>query len=63
VDRVADENTGRRLKIEKAVTEPSGGAAWFERHGRMCRDHQEQALLIHNRTKFRMLDNLNGDTS
>jgi len=62
VDRVADNSTGTRVKIEKAVTEVGGGAAWFERHGR-CRDHQQQALLTFSRTKFRMLDNLKGDTS
>jgi len=27
MDRVADENTGRRVKIEKAVTVAGGGAA------------------------------------
>jgi hypothetical protein len=27
VDRVAGENTGKRVKIEKAVTEAGGGAA------------------------------------
>jgi hypothetical protein len=41
VDRVADENTGKRVKIETAVTEAGGGAAWFQHHGRIYRDHQQ----------------------
>jgi hypothetical protein len=45
-DRAADENTGRRLKIEKTPTGRDSVPVRHAHFGRFGRDHREQTLLI-----------------
>jgi hypothetical protein len=43
LDRVADENTGKRVKVEKTATGPEGsGAAGHKTFGRKYRDHEHK---------------------